>query len=838
MSDSADDETEKHTDALWNLLLRHQSSRLNATIVDLRQTMKNLQHLLPQRSSSELTGNSIIPDIDGTMLDFEDCLKLLAQLLFGNGDSGLERHDSLVALSHALYRTFPAEEFQALGRQGEKLHRVIGFLGRLQMSFHDLVAAARQISGFDGLSLIPVVRLKIRKKPSSQEWSLAKTFDALNIQVSDTAIEKLMKPSSSKIKWTKNKLITDFSRLKSPTWEVHAEIQLIAFTLSHPNDVANGKRFDYIGCSRYTCLLCSKFLDCFQGLKTRGCHGKLYNHSWTLPRGDSLGKDEQQALYGAVIGVISWMRKKLIRSTMLPAQRRPEVKESTIGGSLISMLETSQGGHQQDYAISEYLRRQRAQNLHRQSNQKRSVFQYILIALLGICGYMLRSILISLLNFVEDGEVSRVEVRNPTLLRSTMNFCTMCYEVETTRRCSHCREGLFCSENCERKMPLSHLLKCNMRQVTSADYLFEDVLGDTIPTDPQVREDYWFERCHNTHEESHLSGLFAGLLLYHPDHITRETLHQWRSEPGGNTYLVAKIAEKFEELPKSSAGSYFPWFLRHRKRFELSAGHESIPRAPSPMTQVRNMQAKARKYLAPEDQNKDFTDLTPFSKMHCFAFYSMTIGGQYPPPMNRGDCYWFDFGFVVCRDRHEESLLGTMYNTMLFGSTSQLEYAESLKSSTLARIVKKREPACTFDEFWRAWDKGKLMTIFNKCWPEFTTQHTYEPTEYSILNRLREFIEAETPRPSIWKLRHFLALEDVSVESAVPDIAWAARDYGFSESLDTRMTMELRNIYVQLFEKAEPMETYCERMKGNLVQFAERHVDGMTLRIKELLQGL
>ncbi|KAM0542742.1 hypothetical protein ACHAPJ_012675 [Fusarium lateritium] len=776
--------------------------------------------------------------MDGVMLDFEDCLKLLAQLLFGDGDSDLERHDSLVILSYNLYRTFGADKFQALGRQGQKLHREVGFLGRLQTSFHVLVAAARQISGFDDLSLIPVVKPKTQKIPSSQEWSLAQTCFALNIQLSDTTIEKLMKPSSSKTKWTKNKLITDFSRLKSPTWEVHAEIQLIVFALSHPDDVTNGKRFDYIGCSRYTCVLCSKFLYCYQGLKTRGCHGKLYNHSWTLPSGHNLGEDEQQALYGAMIGVISWMRKKLVGSTTLPTQRRPEVKESTIGGSLISMLEASQQGHQQNHAISEHLRRQRAQNLHGQSNKEKSVIHYALNTHLSICRYMLRRIVISLLNSVEDEEASRFGVRDQTLAESTMGFCTTCWEVETTRRCSHCREGLLCSENCERNMPLPHLLKCNMRQVTSADYLYEDALEDTIPTDPQVRQDYWFDRCQKAHEESHLFGLFIGLLRYHPRRITREKLHQWRSVPGGNAYLVAKIAEKFEELPKDSTGDYFPWFLRHRNRFELPIGHEAIPQALSPMTQVRNMQAKARKYLAPEDQNKDFRELTPFSKMHCFAFYSMIIENQYPPPMNQDNCHWFDFGFVVCRDQHEETILGRMYNTMLFGSISQLEYAESLGSSTLEEFMKARDPVCSFDEFWNAWERGKLMDIFNKCWPEFTTQTTYRSTEYGVLNRLRKFIAAETPRPSVWKLRHFLAMEDVSVESAVPDIAWGARDWGFSESLDTRVTMELKNFYVQLFKKTEPMKTHCERMEGNLVQFAERHVDDMTSRIKGLLQGL
>ncbi|KAJ4098326.1 hypothetical protein NW756_002910 [Fusarium oxysporum] len=172
-----DNETEKHTDALWNMLLRHQSSRLHATIVELRQSMKRFQHLLPQRSYSESVSDSVLPNMDGVMLDFEDCLKLLAKLLFGDSDSDLERHDSLVTLSHALYRNFPAEKFRALGLQGKNLHREIGFLGRLQTSFHALVAAARQISGFDDLSLIPVVKPKTRKKPGRETDESTKLKD-------------------------------------------------------------------------------------------------------------------------------------------------------------------------------------------------------------------------------------------------------------------------------------------------------------------------------------------------------------------------------------------------------------------------------------------------------------------------------------------------------------------------------------------------------------------------------------------------------------------------------------------------------------------------------------
>jgi hypothetical protein len=446
--------------------------------------------------------------------------------------------------------------------------------------------------------------------------------------------------------------------------------------------------------------------------------------------------------------------------------------------------------------------------------------------------------LISFLDPIEYEDASRIRNRHETLAENTVKLCASCCEVETTRRCSHCGGAQFCGKTCEREMPLSHLLKCNMRQVTSADYLYEDVLGDELPTDPQVRQDYWFDRCQNKNEESHLGGVFAGLVHYHPNHITREELHQWRSDPGGNPYLVAKIVEKFEELPNNSRGGYFPWFLRYRTRFELPDCYRSIPRAPCPMTQLQNMQARARKYLAPEDQHKDVEDLTPFAKMHCFVFYCMAVDLLYPPPINREHCHWFDFGFVVSHDQHEEGRLGSMYNTMLFGSISHEEYARSIGSSNMVEWMNKRAPTCSFDEFWKAWEKGKLMTMFNKCWPDLPTENPLMLAEYNLLTRLRVFLEAEIPRPSIWRLCHFLAMEDVSVESAASGIAQAARDYGFSEQLDARTIMELRDFYVQLLKKAEPMAIHRERIEGNLVQFAEGHVDITTPRVKEVLQGL
>lgn len=194
---------------------------------------------------------------------------------------------------------------------------------------------------------------------------------------------------------------------------------------------------------------------------------------------------------------------------------------------------------------------------------------------------------------------------------------------------------------------------------------------------------------------------------------------------------------------------------------------------------------------------------------------------------------------VVSLSAMTSARLGSMYSTMILGSTSYEDYVREIGSSNVARWTNKISPACSFEQFWKAWERGTLMTMFEKCWPYYLpTEDTFGNPEHDLLNRLRAFLEAETPHPSIWSLRHFLAMEGASVESAAPGIARAARDYGFSEQLNARTTMELSKFYLQLMKSAEPLTVHRERMKGNLVQFVEGRVDIITPRVKELLQGL
>ncbi len=83
-----------------------------------------------------------------------------------------------------------------------------------------------------------------------------------------------------------------------------------------------------------------------------------------------------------------------------------------------------------------------------------------------------------------------------------------------------------------------------------------------IPNHPQTREEYGFNRVH-PEEEGKLVGLYTGLIHYLG--ISPDELHEWKKKG----IFVAKIKEKYEELPESNRGLYYPWFLRNEHVLNL-----------------------------------------------------------------------------------------------------------------------------------------------------------------------------------------------------------------------------------------------------------------------------
>src|SRR6266496_334317 len=149
--------------------------------------------------------------------------------------------------------------------------------------------------------------------------------------------------------------------------------------------------------------------------------------------------------------------------------------------------------------------------------------------------------------------------------------CYIC-ESKTARRCSICQRGWFCREFCQSKMGTRHKFMCAIRRpLNSADYLYLALLEDVWPDDPQTLDDFGFRGLHSGADRSKLLGLFKGLELLE---IPSQEVHQWQSE----RTLEENIIRVFSQLPESSRGGYFPWFLQNRHRLNFC---QSFMRAES-----------------------------------------------------------------------------------------------------------------------------------------------------------------------------------------------------------------------------------------------------------------
>jgi hypothetical protein len=389
----------------------------------------------------------------------------------------------------------------------------------------------------------------------------------------------------------------------------------------------------------------------------------------------------------------------------------------------------------------------------------------------------------------------------------------------TTRRCSHCSGPWFCSARCEENATYSHKFSCNRRPITTADLLENDCYRDLLPEDPKVREDYGFQRCRNSSEEINLFGLYVGVIKYH--NISSEELHRWRTEE----ILVDKIVEVFSTIPEGSRGGYYPWFLRNRHILE---GAQEVTRDEDDVSKyIQERYAEARAYLDLADQTKAVEDLTPFAKQYCFLFFSLLLDSKHPPPQMAHLDLWYDFGFVVCSDVHGERGISNCYQRLLLGNKPARDHFRSLR---MERLCPPDFPTCSFTDFWKAWEAGSLIELFSR---------------YGIncgFSQLREFLSypGKSPRPSVWRLKHFLAIEDANVLTIAPEIAAAAMEYGFYPQLDTRTRLDLRDFYTRVFRhELLPREIDEARKKRKMHEIVDRWSGGdVSERVKQVLRDV
>lgn len=367
----------------------------------------------------------------------------------------------------------------------------------------------------------------------------------------------------------------------------------------------------------------------------------------------------------------------------------------------------------------------------------------------------------------------------------------------TSRRCSVCNKGLYCSESCEAERTGLHLFTCNKRPLTSADYLYKNISEDTLPDEEDVLEDFGFNNLTSFADRSNLLGLYKGLWL--SDEIKVEDIHKW--QVGGS--LVANIKKYYFQIPETHRGGYFPWFLENTSILE-----KPLSKQESTAKIVAKFYDQAKLYLEEEDQRKEAYELKPDAKQHCYRLLATVLHMAHPNPIEKN---WYNFGFPTCNSEGQISQLGVLYHELLVGD----KLYEDVRNYTQHTIlIPKRDnlQTASFGEFWHAYESKTLIQLMDS--KGLKARRSAFPFLEGFL-----CIPPGGLRPSVWDLKQFIAIND---PAEFPPSRTLEADYGFMNCKDFEETCFLLEIYKRLLQKANPLELHEACLAGKLFEFAQR----------------
>lgn len=384
--------------------------------------------------------------------------------------------------------------------------------------------------------------------------------------------------------------------------------------------------------------------------------------------------------------------------------------------------------------------------------------------------------------------------------------CQIC-ERPTTRKCSPCGSGWYCSYQCASHSGSRHTFTCSMgRPLHSADYLHRDCIENEIPEDAEVAEHFGFHRFPLFPDKSKLLGLYQG--LFHLD-VSPDQLHSWRSEGS----LVKNIIETFSKLPERHRGAFFPWFLEHQYCLDSSkTGDEAINDS------VNTYFDEARLHLEPEDQNKEVNDLEPPAKRTAFIFLALILHGSHPPRSYTGPYY--DFGFCTCLEEHSACRLGGLYQKLLVGKKPNTNFQNNDPN-----LPSGHHTSCTFAQLWRALEAGKLITLMDRNGFE-SERRTFPHLDTFLGHTWHE------PRSSVWHLQVFLN-DEARIEAPNSILI----DYGFINCNGRfGQVQQLKSVYRRVLQLADPLALHDACVDGRLFKFARGFV-GLEPRLKKLMRN-
>ena len=127
--------------------------------------------------------------------------------------------------------------------------------------------------------------------------------------------------------WSVRKTEQEFVKRQRQRLNIHAEVRMILF-LSRDEESFE-ELLLYFGCSKYSCFMCSHFLQAHGIFSTRGSHGRLFK-PWTVPEASKLASGQAIRIAKALMQLQKDLEKELKPGFRKDIQH---VKTSVIGGS-------------------------------------------------------------------------------------------------------------------------------------------------------------------------------------------------------------------------------------------------------------------------------------------------------------------------------------------------------------------------------------------------------------------------------------------------------------------------------------------------------------------------
>jgi hypothetical protein len=147
----------------------------------------------------------------------------------------------------------------------------------------------------------------------------------------------------------------------------------------------------------------------------------------------------------------------------------------------------------------------------------------------------------------------------------------------------------------------------------------------------------------------------------------------------------------------------------------------------------------------------------------------------------------------------EEANLGGLYQILIVGD----------KLSRFWHSLQIESNVCTFDEFWKAFNVGKVVELMDAKGLR-DLRMRMAPCHFDI------FMSAcpGQSRISVWRLKWFL-VDDRMVDPEKPVVA----DYGFYNCKTLIEKYDLKNVYKKVLENADPLELHKACIQGTLFEF-------------------